>query len=549
VILACMTVLMPAMAVAEVTLEIDAAPLHALDRRLFGQFMERPFGDENGPEGLVDAKGDLPPAVMQRLADMHIPVVRFPAGTDVDWTDWTYLIDNAPGRASPERVAVSGREGKPVTARFGWHEYGRIAEQLGWETIAVVNLLDGLAKRRPLAEAARHAAGLVAYLNAPVGGKLPPGMPDWPAIRALNGHPAPFRVRYIQLGNETWIQRFRDVVTEATGLKEPADRAPWYVEVIRAHVRAIREVDPTIEIIIDGEMGIGVTKVVLADPYLRQEVHWAALHAYAPGPTHEGPERAGTGIPLQDATPEEFWRTWTACPGTIDASGQNQAFGAERLAFARSMGYRIAMTEWNWVIWGVDKLPAEASARWRHAAGVGAAQFIHGMLRQGDAIGLAAQSMLVGTGWSFAAIKQDREGRLLQAPQGQMTVFYAAHHGDNLLASRLAGAEIAPSALKIGWASAKPAVAQVDAIATGDGQRIIAHLVNRGASAVPVRIRAPIAARSVVLHRLQPCGADDPRADHWFSEDAVPGAVVDGWCPIELPGASVIAVEFNAGVP
>ena len=52
-------------------------------------------------------------------------------------------------------------------------------------------------------DAGVHAAGQVAYCNAKQGASLPPGMPDWPAIRTQNGYPEPFGVKYWQIGNET----------------------------------------------------------------------------------------------------------------------------------------------------------------------------------------------------------------------------------------------------------------------------------------------------------------------------------------------------------
>ena len=546
----CLAAISPALSAETAVLEIDANPLHKVDQRLFGQFMERPFGNEKGergPEGVVDEKGNLPPAVLQSLKEMAIPLVRFPACTDADWTDWTYLIDNAPGRSTPERVPVSGKQGNLVPAHFGWHEYERVAKPMGWETIAVVNLLDALARRKPLAEAARHAAGMVAYLNAPVGFPLPEGMPDWPALRARNGHPAPFGVRYIQIGNEWYIGHFREAVSKGTGGLAGAELAAWYLEVLHAYLKAIREVDSKVEIIIDVEMGDDLEKRVLGDPVLRKEVHWAAIHTYAPGPTAKWPERAKVGVPLQEVTVEEFWRSWTASPGVLDEAGQNQGLGAERVAFPRSLGYRIAVTEWNWAGWEFNQLPKAAAASWHHAAGIGAAQFLQGLIRQGDAIGLATQSMLLGTGWSFAALKVEPDGRVLRSPQGQMTAFYAAHHGESLLPARLTGVKIAPLPFKVGWASEKPAVAQIDALATGNNQRVVAHLVNRdGNTGASLRIHEPIKAGSVIIHRLRPCGIDHP-TDCWFTEDAVPGKVTDGWCEIEVPAASVIAVEFLAG--
>ena len=77
-----------------------------------------------------------------------------------------------------------------------------------------------------------HIAGLVAYCNAPLGAKLPKGMPDWPAVRAKNGHPEPYNVRIWEIGNEVhgdWQVGW----TTAGG----------YVDRYRRFARAIQAVD------------------------------------------------------------------------------------------------------------------------------------------------------------------------------------------------------------------------------------------------------------------------------------------------------------------
>ncbi len=517
---------------AEVELIIEPTPLHAVDQRLFGQFMERPLGGETGPEGVCDANGVLPEPVVQALADMRIPVVRFPAGTDVDYTDWTYLIDRAPGRAIVMREPTHGMKPQPlVTAHFGWHEYARLSDRLGWQTIAVVNLLDGLAKRKPLADAARHAAGMIAYLNAPLGAKLPEGMPDWPAIRAANGHPEPFKVRYFQIGNEWFL--YHKTTPLLKELSE-ADFVAWYTEVLRTYVTAIRAVDPTVELIIDAETGRGMGPKIISDPLLRREVAWAAIHAYAPM----------RDISKDTGTPDEFWRYWSSIPGMYDATGQNQSLGDKRSGWVRKLGYRIAVTEWNWNGWG--KLAPEFTTHQRRAQGIGAAGFIHGMMREGEAIGLATQSMLLGIAWSFAAIKIDATGRMLRAPQGHMTTFYNKHHGESLLNSTLSGVSIAPMPNTWGGNEAMMPVAQIDALATGGKNRVFAHVVNRTLTTQQIRITVPATLRTATVHRMLPCAVEEPDADHWFTEDSVPATVVAGICHIELPGAAVMAVEFTA---
>ena len=48
---------------------------------------------------------------------------------------------------------------------------------------------------------AQDAADLIEYLNAQVGTN-PNGGIDWAKVRADNGHPQPYNVRYFEIGNE-----------------------------------------------------------------------------------------------------------------------------------------------------------------------------------------------------------------------------------------------------------------------------------------------------------------------------------------------------------
>ncbi len=114
------------------------------------------------------------------------------------------MIDNVPGRGT-DRPLSTGYKGDKVTNRFGYDECLRLCGELSSEVIVVVNFRDGVLQHKPLEEAAQHAASLLAYCNAPLGAELPQGMEDWPAIRAQNGHAKPYRVKYVQIGNETWF--------------------------------------------------------------------------------------------------------------------------------------------------------------------------------------------------------------------------------------------------------------------------------------------------------------------------------------------------------
>ncbi len=447
-----------------------------VDVRLFGQFLERASFGEPGPEAFADpATGCLPDRIVEMLRAMEIPVVRFPGGTDVDYIDWRDMIDNVPGREGP-RPITTGFSGKTITNRFGYDEYFALRDQMGWQTIIVVNLLDGLAKKRPLKEAAQLAAGLLAYCNAPVGARLPEGMPDWPAVRAKNGHIQPFGVQYLQIGNEMFLKRVRDAVQKATGLEGEA-LARWYIEVLTAYIREIRAVDAEIPIIVDQWILSGHWQTILSDSYIRQHVRYLAQHKYAPGPSNQV-NLNGEMVDTASWTPAQWWWIWATMPGEYDENGQNISFGSS-LKSLDEAGYRLAATEWNWNGWNWEGQGAgiEAPA----AAGIGVAGWLHGLLRQGDKIELATQSNLLGVGWHIAAIFGDRDGvgEPYYSPQGMATLFYRKHHGDRRLRSTLTGVEMRPQPYRMGWAPSLERVAVIDALVTANDTAVFVHAINR----------------------------------------------------------------------
>lgn len=450
--------------------------LHTIDPRLFGQFLERASFGEPGPEAFVDRDtGRLPAHVREMLHAMDVPVVRFPGGSDVDYIDWRDMIDNVPGRDGP-RPVTTGFSGRTITNHFGYDEYFALRDDMRWETILVVNLLDGLAKKRPLDDAAQLAAGLVAYANAPRHATLPEGMPDWPAVRSANGHAEPFGIQYVQIGNEMWLGRVRDAVREATGL-DGEELAHWYVEVYTAYIRAIRAVDPDLPIIIDQWSAPGQWRIVLENPYIREHVQYVAHHKYAPGPSDQL-SRDGEQLDPDALSDEQWWWAWATMPGEYDDAGQNIAFGPE-LDAATALGYEIAATEWNWNGWRWQGAGTTFDAP--AAAGIGAAGWVQGMMRQGAQIRMANQSTLLGVGWPIAAIHGDREGvgEPFYNPQGAATTFYRHRHGPNRLRAELTGVPTQPQPYRVGWGPPIERAAMLDVLVTSDDDTIYIHAINR----------------------------------------------------------------------
>lgn len=457
-----------------------------MDDRLFGQFMEIASWGEPGPEALADPEtGELPGEVIERLKWMGPPVIRFPGGTDVEFFDWTDRIDGVPGREGGR--PVSKRDEHTVTNRFGYDEFLRLSEQLGSEELLVVNFRDAATGQRSLEEAAQHAAGLVAYCNAEVGAELPRDMPDWPAIRQVNGRAEPWGVRYWQIGNEVWFY-LKQQAQEAT---RESDQTPaeWIADGLVAYADAMRAVDPDIVLIFDGTLGDeALSQTLFSDPRIKERIDLVTYHRYQPWHV-DRVEIEGEEVTPEEAGLEALWYGWGALPTAVDERGRATGLG-EKLRVARDLGYGVACTEWNWNGWGggLERWPGEAAT----AQGLAAAAYLHGMMRQGEFVKLATQSMLLGANWRIAAIKADPTGDRppFFQPSGLATGFYRRHHGDRRLETRITGpVPTVYQRIRLGNATPSPIVPLIDLVATRDDTTLYLHIIQRHFDrALPLRI-------------------------------------------------------------
>ncbi|NND06060.1 MAG: hypothetical protein HKN87_06755 [Saprospiraceae bacterium] len=222
--------------------------IQAINHRIFGHFLERPnWGGEAGIEYAIDVRtGQLDLQVLEKLKNLEIPVLRFLGGTDIDYMDWTDMID-LPNRAN--RPSSLGNAGDTVTNRFAIDDFAHLVHALNCEAIIPLNFFDAFLKRVPLDTAAIHAGGLVAYANARKGQTFPMGLQDWPADRAANGNGGPHGFRYFKIGNETWaLWSWKKKLLGEADIPDPVG---WYITCVKRYVEVIEAVDPQAEIIVD----------------------------------------------------------------------------------------------------------------------------------------------------------------------------------------------------------------------------------------------------------------------------------------------------------
>ena len=81
---------------------------------------------------------------------------------------------------------------------LGYHEFLQLAEDLGAEPLFDVNVGMSHKEVEPMDHMdmwVQDALDAIEYANGPVTSK-------WGALRAKNGHPAPFNLKYMEIGNE-----------------------------------------------------------------------------------------------------------------------------------------------------------------------------------------------------------------------------------------------------------------------------------------------------------------------------------------------------------
>ncbi len=124
------------------------------------------------------------PDVLALLKELDSPVYRWPGGNFVsgyDWRDGLGERDTRPPRKNPAWLGVESND-------VGLHEFLRLCEILGTEPYIAVNSGQG---------SETMAADEVEYVNGPA--DAPMGR-----LRAANGHPAPWKVRFWSIGNEMY---------------------------------------------------------------------------------------------------------------------------------------------------------------------------------------------------------------------------------------------------------------------------------------------------------------------------------------------------------
>jgi len=321
--------------------------------------------------------------------------LRWPGGCGVHEFNW--------------KLSVGPREARQRQV-FGLPEFLRLASDLGADPVITIADYFGEAK---------DAADLVEYLNAPLGTNVNGGV-AWAAVRAADGHPEPYGIKWFEFGNESSHGPHQTSTDTNTSPRRysPSEYSQRY----RAFRSAMKAVDSTIQL---GAVTDNDTSTVLSN-WTRTIVKetgdiadFLIHHAYLPIYSLEN----------GDPSPNELYKIAFAAPRQFDA-----VFKQINELVRNETGRQIplAITEYNGHFVQDDPVPY----RWTLGTAVEVADLIQVMLDPGNKILHGQYWLLSNEYWGM--IKGLAPPYVLR-PAYHVFSLYHAHIGDQLLVTTAEG--------------------------------------------------------------------------------------------------------------
>ena len=161
-----------------------------INKNIYGNFSEHlgrciyngVYVGENSP---IPNEAGMRSDIVKALRDMKLPVLRWPGGCFADEYHW---MDGIGPKESRKRMVNTNWGGVTEDNSFGTHEFLELCRQIGCEPYINANVGSGTVQ---------EMSEWIEYMNFD-------GTSPMAALRAKNGHPEPWGVRFIGIGNESW---------------------------------------------------------------------------------------------------------------------------------------------------------------------------------------------------------------------------------------------------------------------------------------------------------------------------------------------------------
>ncbi|HEY5446658.1 MAG TPA: hypothetical protein VIJ87_19780, partial [Pyrinomonadaceae bacterium] len=196
------------------------------------------------------APGDVRHDVFEKIQLLKPAFIRWPGGNVAQDYHWSWGVG-----PRDERVTWTNLSWKnePEPSDFGTDEFVAFARSVGAEPSITVNV-------EGRGATVEEAAAWVEYCNGPATSK-------YGAMRAANGHPAPFAVKFWEIGNEIWGDWVRG-----------HSDAETYARNYNRYAKAMRAVDPSIKLIAVGDNNMKWNRTVLSAA--GESIDYLAIHHY-----------------------------------------------------------------------------------------------------------------------------------------------------------------------------------------------------------------------------------------------------------------------------
>lgn len=169
------------------------------------------------------AKGGFRPDILQAVKDLHPTCLRWPGGGYASQYQWKWGIGPQKDRYRWDHWQWLDYDQNC----FGTDEFIKFCREIGSEPVIVVPV----GYERPDEERGewlQNALDWLRYCNEPATG-------EWGKVRAANGHPEPYNVKFWEIDNEQW----------EFGIEK-------YEACVRLFSEEMRKIDPSIKIIVCG---------------------------------------------------------------------------------------------------------------------------------------------------------------------------------------------------------------------------------------------------------------------------------------------------------
>lgn len=153
------------------------------------------------PPTYKNRENGLRPDLVEMLHNLRPKFMRFPGGCFVegqDSPDNAFRWEQTIGPIEERPGHWNKNWGYRTSDGLGFHEYLQLAEDLGAKPLYVCNIgiwHGGVTPVEDIKEWVDECLNALEYANGPVTSK-------YGAMRAKNGHPQPFNIEYIEIGNE-----------------------------------------------------------------------------------------------------------------------------------------------------------------------------------------------------------------------------------------------------------------------------------------------------------------------------------------------------------